>query len=363
MPIGIIALVLAARFVPESSDRAGRSLDLPGQITAILGLAALTYAFIEANTYGWTSARILTCFIVAAVVARRCSWSSSCAARSPLLQLKFFRNGTFSGANLVGVIVSFAFFGVIFFLSLFMQDVQGYSPTKAGALQLPATLGVMAAAIVSGRIVGRIGARLPITIGLLHDRDGAAVPDGDPARHRLRLVLVLAAAHGRRHRPDHEPDDHRHHGHGARRLAPGMASATSNTMRQVGGVFGIAVLGNLVTHTFTTDLQRGARGVPPARGGRREDHGDGRPGARVGVRTRATGRGHGGARPHHQPVLHERDPRRDVGERHHAARGRADRVPDRPLHGAAPRGGAAAQRGRARSVPRPTARRSSEAGA
>ena len=67
----------------------------------------------------------------------------------------------------MGVIVSFAFFGVIFFLSLFMQEVQGYTPTQAGALQLPATLGIMVAAIVSGRIVGRIGARLPITIGLL----------------------------------------------------------------------------------------------------------------------------------------------------------------------------------------------------
>ena len=84
-----------------------------------------------------------------------------------MLQLKFFRNGTFAGANMVGVIVSFAFFGVVFFLSLFMQEVQGYSPTKAGILQLPATLGVMVAAIVSGRIVGRIGSRLPITIGLI----------------------------------------------------------------------------------------------------------------------------------------------------------------------------------------------------
>ena len=126
---------------------------------------ALTYAFIEANTYGWTRPRIVACFVVAAiglglfiVVELRAS--------TPLLQLEFFRNGTFSGANLVGVIISFAFFGVIFFLSLFMQEVQGYSPTRAGALQLPATLGIMVAAIVSGRIVGRFGARLPITVGL-----------------------------------------------------------------------------------------------------------------------------------------------------------------------------------------------------
>ena len=142
LPIGALALTLAFLFVPESADRAGRNLDLPGQVSAVIGLGSLTYAFIEANTYGWGSTLILTCFIVAAaslvlflVVERR--------SKSPMLQLKFFGNTTFSGANLVGVIVSFAFFGVIFFLSLFMQEVQGYSPTKAGILQLPATLGIM----------------------------------------------------------------------------------------------------------------------------------------------------------------------------------------------------------------------------
>ena len=67
VPIGVVALVVACCFVPESSDRAGRSLDLPGQVTAVVGLVALTYAFIEANTYGWTSARILSCFVVAAL--------------------------------------------------------------------------------------------------------------------------------------------------------------------------------------------------------------------------------------------------------------------------------------------------------
>ncbi len=153
--------------MPESSDRAGRTLDLPGQITAVIGLATLTYAFIEANTYGWTSARILTCFIVVGGRRSALFLLIEVRGRTPLLQLKFFRNCTFSGANLVGVIVSFAFFGVIFFLSLFLQKVQGYSPTKAGVLQLPSTLGVMTAAIISGRIVARVGSRLPITVGLL----------------------------------------------------------------------------------------------------------------------------------------------------------------------------------------------------
>jgi EmrB/QacA subfamily drug resistance transporter len=264
VPIGIVALVLALRFVPESSDRAGRSLDLPGQITAILGLATLTYAFIEANTYGWTSARILACFMVAAVSLTLFVLVET-RGSSPLLQLKFFRNRTFSGANLVGVIVSFAFFGVVFFLSLFLQNVQGYSPTRAGVLQLPTTLGVMVAAIVSGRIVGRIGSRLPITIGLLMTGTGLLFmtgiqPDTSYASFWYWLLLI-----GLGNGLIMSPMTTAIMGTVPAARA-GMASATSNTMRQVGSVFGIAVLGNLVTHTFTSDLRSALEQfrLPPA---------------------------------------------------------------------------------------------------
>ena len=84
-----------------------------------------------------------------------------------MLQLNFFKNITFTGANLVGLLVSFGFFGMLFFLALFMQNVQGFSATGAGVRQLPSTLAVMVVAIVSGRIVGRIGARVPMTVGMV----------------------------------------------------------------------------------------------------------------------------------------------------------------------------------------------------
>jgi EmrB/QacA subfamily drug resistance transporter len=264
LPIGVVALIMAVLFVPESSDRAGRSLDLPGQVTVVIGLVALTYAFIEANTYGWTSARIASCFVVSAV-ALGLFVAVELRGRTPLLQLKFFRSGTFSGANMVGVIVSFGFMGAIFFLSLFMQKVQGYSPTKAGVLQLPATLGVMVAAIVSGRIVGRIGARLPITIGLL--MTGASLlfltsvqPTTAYASFWYWLLLMgigvglimspmTTAIMGT-----------------VPTARAGMASATSNTMRQVGSVFGIAVLGNLVWRRVVGEVGTTAHilHLPPA---------------------------------------------------------------------------------------------------
>jgi DHA2 family methylenomycin A resistance protein-like MFS transporter len=268
VPIGALALALAWRFVPESSDRNGRSLDLPGQVLAVVGLAALTYAFIEANNYGWTSTRILTCFVVAAL-ALSLFLLAELRSESPMLQLKFFRNGTFSGANMVGVIISFAFFGVIFFLSLFMQNVQGYSPTKAGALQLPATLGVMAAALVSGRIVGRIGARWPITIGLVMLGTGllclTTLRPETPYGSFWYWLLVIGLGNGLVMAPMTAAIM------GSVPAArAGMASATSNTMRQVGGVFGIAVLGNLVTRRFTSELATALRALKiPAQAGQK----------------------------------------------------------------------------------------------
>jgi EmrB/QacA subfamily drug resistance transporter len=252
VPIGLIALAVALRFVPESADRAGRSLDLPGQASAAIGLGALTYAFIEANTYGWASARILTCFAVAAVALSLFA-VIELRSKSPMLQFSFFRNSTFCGANLVGVIISFGFFGVIFFLSLFLQEVQGYSPIRAGVLQLPCTLSIVVTAVASGRIVGRVGSRLPMTFGLAMLGAGllflTTLQPTSPYSSWWYYLVLIGLGMGLIMSPMTSA---------IMSTVPaaraGMASATSNTLRQVGSVFGIAVLGNLVTHRFTSDL-------------------------------------------------------------------------------------------------------------
>jgi EmrB/QacA subfamily drug resistance transporter len=252
VPVGVTAVILALLFVPESAQREGRSLDILGQALAIVGLAALTYAFIEANTYGWTSARIVSLFVVAAI-SLGAFIIVELRSRAPMLQLGFFRNGTFAGANLVGVIVSFGFFGIIFFLSLFFQEIQGYSPTKAGLLALPMTLAVVVSAMLSGRVVGRVGARLPITFGLLLTGFGllslTMVEATTPYSQIWFLLVPIGLGNGMVMSPmttaimSTVPTSR-----------AGMASATSNTMRQVGSVFGIAVLGSIVTHSFKSSL-------------------------------------------------------------------------------------------------------------
>jgi EmrB/QacA subfamily drug resistance transporter len=253
LPVGVLAIVLAWLFVPESADREGRSLDLPGQALAIIGLASLTYAFIEANKYGWTSATIISLFVVA-VVALTAFVAVEARTTNPMVQLSFFRNRTFSGANMVGLIVSFGFFGIIFFLSLFFQSVQGYSAVRAGVLTLPMTLGVMVLAIVSGRITGAIGARVPVAVGMFL-LGGALlgftiVAPTTPYSQLWYFLLLMGAGMGLVMSPittaimSTVPT-----------ARAGMASATSNTMRQVGGVFGIAVLGSVVTNRYASSLK------------------------------------------------------------------------------------------------------------
>ena len=229
-----------------------------------MGLGGLTFAFIEANTYGWGSALIVSLFVAAAVALTVFAlWERR--AKSPVLQLNFFKNITFTGANLVGLLISFGFIGMLMFLALFMQNVQGFSATGAGIRQLPSTLAVMVFAIISGRIVGRIGARVPITVGMC--LVGGAilsfmtVQSTTPYSHYWWILAVLGTGTGLVMSPITTA---------VMSTIPvaraGMASATSNTMRQVGGVFGVAVLGSIVTGRFASALAAAfdRLGLPPA---------------------------------------------------------------------------------------------------
>lgn len=264
VPIGLIAFGIATKLVVESKNPEGRSLDIPGQVLAVVGLGTLTYAFIEANSYGWRSATIVS-LLVAGSLALAAFGVWETRAKSPLLQLAFFRNLTFLGSNLVGLAVSFGFFGMVFFLGLFMQNVQGYTPTEAGVRQLASTLAVMVAAIASGRIVGRSGARLPVSVGMFI-MGGCMlaftqVQADTPYAAYWWLLTLLGIGTGLVMSPITTA---------AMSTVPparaGMASATLNTTRQVGGVFGIAVLGSVVMGRFIAEIRAGLEtlGVPPA---------------------------------------------------------------------------------------------------
>ena len=244
VPIGVLGIVASFVFIDESRDETHASLDVPGLVTSALGLFALTYALIEANTYGWTSARIVGSFVLAAValasfvvIERR--------RREPMLPLDLFRNRTYTGANLVMLLVALAMFGVFFFVSLYMQNILGYSAVQTGAAFLPMTVLIVLVAPIAGKTSDRLGSRGLMTAGmtllavqlLLFSRLGV-----DSSFWNLLPALLIggvgmactmtpSAAAATRNVPVDKA---------------GVGSAVLNCARQVGGTMGVAIMGAIM---------------------------------------------------------------------------------------------------------------------
>ena len=252
VPIGVIAFIVALRVVRESKDPEGRHLDLPGQVLAITALGSVTYALIEANNYGWTSPLILSLF-AAAVVAQTLFVWVELRSTSPMLPLRFFRDRTFTAGVTVAGLVSFGMFGIFFFLTLFFQNVQAYSAFGMGLRILPLTGAIIVTAPLAGQIAGRIGSRVPMTVGMTIVSVGmllmVRIEPGMPYSALWWNLALLGVGMGLVMTPmtaavmSSVP-----------RARAGMASATSNASREIGGVFGIALLGAIVTHWFASNL-------------------------------------------------------------------------------------------------------------
>ena len=255
VPVGILAIVVARLVIRESRDTsAEQRLDLPGLLSSGIGLFALTYALIEANSYGWTSARILTLFAIA-VVALVAFVLLELHQRVPMLDVTLFRNPTFAGANTVMLLVALAMFGVFFYVSLFVQNVLGYSPTQAGATFLPMTLCVVVLAPIAGRISDRYGARWLIAAGMTLVAGSlvifAQLDQSSTFWNILPGLVIGGAGMAMSMAPTTATAMH-----AVAVDKAGVGSAVLNSARQVGGSLGIAVMGAIVAtyvHVAPTD--------------------------------------------------------------------------------------------------------------
>ena len=245
VPIGVLGLLVGRVVIEESRDTSSdQRLDLPGLLASGVGLFALTFALIEANAYGWTDPVILGLFVLSAL---------SLAAfvllemhqRSPLLDLSLFRSSTFAGANVVALLVTLAMFGVFFFMSIYMQNILGYSATKTGAAFLPMTILIILIAPIAGRSSDRIGSRALMTAGMLCLAASLAIfsrlgldsafwdifPGLIVGGFGMALVMTPMTAAALGSVPVEKS---------------GVGSGVLNTFRQVGGALGIAVMGAIV---------------------------------------------------------------------------------------------------------------------
>jgi EmrB/QacA subfamily drug resistance transporter len=265
VPVAVGAVLIALFAVRESRDETvGRTVDLPGVLTLTAGLGALVLALVEGNNWHWGSARELALYVVAfvgltsfAAVERR--------RREPMVDFSFFRSSTFLGANIVAFIVSFAMLAMFFFLALYMQNILHYTPLQAGIRFLPSTLMIVLIAPISGRLADRVGPRPLMTFGLLavsgslfwqshltvSSSYSALLPGFVLMGVGMAFVMSPMSTAAM---------------NAVDKAKAGVASGILSMSRMVGGTFGVAVLGALVSTLGRSKIDQLLPGVPsPAR--------------------------------------------------------------------------------------------------
>jgi EmrB/QacA subfamily drug resistance transporter len=263
VPVGALVILLVPRFIQESRvEGISRKFDVTGAVTVTAGLALLVYALVHTDTAGWTSGETIG-LLAASAALIGAFVATEVRASAPLMPLGIFRLRALTGANIVGLLLGAAIFSMFFFLSLYMQQVLGYSALKSGFAYLLVALTIIVAAAVSQALVTRFGVKLILaigmallTVGLLYftqiDVHGAYLTDLVPgfllAGVGLGFAFVPVSIAALQGVESHEA---------------GVASGLINTSQQIGGALGIAILSTIAT-THTESVVRGAGGAASA---------------------------------------------------------------------------------------------------
>ena len=258
VPVSLIALALTPGLIPESrSESATRHYDAAGAISITAGLSLLAYALLDANSAGWGSTKIISLLalslaLIAAFVA------IELRSKAPLVPFRIFRLRTLTGANIVGILLGASLFSMFFFISLYMQQVLGYSPIHAGLSYLPLAVTIIIAAGLGGQLVTRFGFKTILAAGMLLIAlglawfGGVSVAGGfisDILGPSLLAAIglgfgfvtsTIAAVSG------------------VEEQEQGLASGLINTSQQIGGALGLAVLSTIATSRTDDVLATGA---------------------------------------------------------------------------------------------------------
>lgn len=248
IPVGLTAVFLALRYIPESKAPVARRIDVPGQVLVIVLLASLTYGIIEAPEQGWSSTPIVGALAVAGMsLAALLVWEHR--ASEPLIDLRFFRSVPFSSAAVIAAASFAALGGFLFLNTLYLQDVRGLSPLQAGIHTLPMAVMTMLLPPLSGRIVGRRGGRIPLVIAgttlcasclMLVELSATT-----PFTWLFAAYVIFGIGFGLVNAPITNAAVS-----GMPRAQAGVAAAIASTSRQVGQTLGVAVVGSLVASSL-----------------------------------------------------------------------------------------------------------------
>jgi EmrB/QacA subfamily drug resistance transporter len=243
VPIGLVAIALASRFVPESRADRPRRIDPVGQLLIVIALASLTSGVIDGRRLGWSSPFIVIAFAVsAAAIATLIGYEGRRV--EPLLDLRFFKSLPFAAATLIAVIAFASFSGFLFLNSLYLQESRGLSPSAAGLCTLPIAAALTICSPISGRLVGGghvrfalvvAGAAIAIAALLLVD-----LKQDTSLAHLVVAYGIFGVGLGMVNAPITNTAVS-----GMPRAQAGVAAATASTSRQIGASLGVAIAGTL----------------------------------------------------------------------------------------------------------------------
>jgi EmrB/QacA subfamily drug resistance transporter len=254
VPVGVLAIVLALRFVPESRvENARGGVDIAGAVSVTAGLVVLVYALVNAQTAGWLSVETLGLGAIAVVLLSAFVMLES-RLRHPLIRLGIFRMRSISGANAAMLLVAGGMFAMFFFASIYVQEVLGYSALRAGLAFLPVTAGIVAGAGLSQQLIRRVGVRIVGLTGMSIAAVGLMVLSRIPVAGTylgdlLPGLMIMSLGMGLTFVPitliattNVAAED------------AGLASGLLNTSQQLGGAIGLAVLSTLAANTTANTL-------------------------------------------------------------------------------------------------------------
>lgn len=245
VPLGLLTLSLGFAAIPETADPAHASVDVQGQALGVLWLGALSYALITGRDVGWASPPTLIILIVA-IVTFIAFIMVELRADHPMLPVRYFKSAPFAATNAASFILGFGSYAIFFFVSLYLQQVRHHSATAAGLRFLPLCCAIMLVSVVSGRLTGRHGPRIPmiggytltglgllgmclfepdtsdLIIGLVSAVTGLGMGMALPATNAAVFITVP-------------------------RERSGTAAATVNATRQTGTALGVAILGGVIS--------------------------------------------------------------------------------------------------------------------
>ncbi|MFI6469047.1 MFS transporter [Streptomyces sp. NPDC050516] len=241
LPIGLLALFLTWRYVPESRAPKPRRPDPIGQLLVIALLGSLTYAIIEVPSAGWDSPQILA-FVAIAVAALAALLMYEPRRAEPLIDLRFFRSAPFSGATVIAISAFAALGGFLFLNTLYLQNARGLSALNAGLYMLPMAALTFVCAPLSGRLVGSRGPRLSLLVaGVAMAASGLLFALFDAERTTALLFtgyVLFGLGFGMVNAPITNTAVS-----GMPRSQAGVAAAVASTSRQIGQTLGVAVIG------------------------------------------------------------------------------------------------------------------------